>query len=121
MKKSIIASLLVAVVLVSCLGITAAAKSQTIRYTTRYGYTVGTWRYDVSLLSGNYYSYYDDDSGFCDWYHCCFGGKDHSSWVKNNKTGNSSGWVLGKCGRESKATVKASWSGGGSASYNIWW
>lgn len=119
MAKRILAAVMLVLVLVSCVAITATATTKTIKGTTRVGYTKGTWKYDCSIWSGTYYSKYDDDSSLTNSYHCFFGGTDHASWVKNNKTGVASGWVWAKCGREANATVKASWTGSGSASWYL--
>lgn len=112
MKKRIVAVLLLVAILVSCFALTASATTK-----NKVGTPNGVWKYDCSLLSGNYYSKYKDDS--LSWYHpFSVGNYDHASWVRNNKTGATSGWCYAKCSNYSNAQVKASWTGSGSAS---WW
>ena len=122
MAKRILAAVMLVLVLVSCVAITATATTKTIKATggTCDLYTVGKWEYKCSIWSGKYISnYIDDNSGF-HYYHCFgYNAYDHASWVKNNKTGATSGWVYAKCGTWSKAQVKASWTGSGSASWYL--
>ena len=120
MKKRILAIVMFVLVVVSVMAITASATTKTIKATGSNGYTVGKWEYKCSLMSGNYISNYKDDNSGIHFYHCFgMGSYDHASWVKNNKTGNTSGWVYAKCGSWSKAAVKASWTGSGSASWYL--
>lgn len=117
MKKRILAIVMVVLVIVSCFTLTAAAVTK-----SGVGTKGGKWKYDCSVWSGTYYSQYNDDASSNHRYHpiqYVMGSADHSSWVKNNKTGATSGWVYAKCGNYSNARVKASWTGSGSASWRL--
>ena len=117
MKKRILAAVMLVLVIVSCFAVTASATTK-----NKVGTSAGTWKYDCSVLSGKYYSKYNDDTTWNHRIHpisYVMSTKDHASWVKNNKTGSTSGWVYAACGTYSNATVKASWTGSGSASWYL--
>jgi hypothetical protein len=115
MKKRILATVMVVVVLIASLGITATATTK-----SKVGTKSGKWSYDCSVLKGTYYSKYNDDTSWLHWEHSIsyvYGSQDHGSWVQNNKTGAYSGRVYAACGKYSNATVKASWTGSGTAGW----
>lgn len=117
MAKRILAAVMLVLVLVSCVAITATATTK-----NKVGTKVGTWKYDCSVWSGTYYSKYNDDTTWNHRIHpvqYVMSQKDHASWVRNNKTGATSGWVYAECGEYSNARVKASWTGSGSASWYL--
>lgn len=117
MKKRIIATVMLILVVVSCFAITATATTK-----TKVGTSAGTWKYACSVWSNTYYSKYNDDTTWNHRVHTVqylMNQKDHGSWVRNNKTGATSGWVYAACGKESDARVKASWTGSGSASWTL--
>lgn len=113
MKKRIIATVLLLVLLVSCFSFTAAAETR-----RNLCHQHDKLVLSVNLLTLNFKASYNDCTK-TNCYETCdlIGQKTHGVMVTNNQTGANSGWVYGVHNRTASAKIKGNWAGSGDAYY----
>lgn len=109
MKKRIIASIMMCLVVFSCIALPVTATTKTGKL-----HKHDKWTYSTSVCTGNYKSTYNDCTSkkYCSevvW--AIADGVKHYTKVTNKQKGTTSGWCGASAGCNAKATVKANWFG----------